>query len=310
MTLLITGGSGMVGTAFKDLGVEAVYLSSEDADLRDYQNTKEVFKKYSPTRVIHLAAKVGGVKSNSSFIGDFYTDNIYINTNVLRACHEIGVLKVVSLMSTCVYPKKEFVTYPLTENQLHLGEPHETNFGYAYSKRMLDVQSRAYRNQFGCNFITAIPNNLYGKYDNFHLEDSHVIPAIMRKMFDAKSSGRDLVLWGDGEPLREFTYAQDIAKILMFLLDNYNEEEPINIGSTQEYSIFQVASLMKEIMNYDGRIDWDITKPKGQYRKPCNNQKLLSLGWKEEEYTSLVEGLNKTYEWFIMNYPQVRGIDV
>ena len=310
MTLLITGGNGMVGNAFKSIGTDAIYLSSKDADLRKYEETKRVFEKYNPTKVIHLAAKVGGVKSNSSFIGDFYTDNIYINTNVLKVSHELGVEKVLSLMSTCVYPKREYVSYPLTEEQLHLGEPHETNFGYAYSKRMLDVQSRAYRNQFGCNFITAIPNNLYGEHDNFHLEDSHVIPAIMRKMFDAQSNDQDLVLWGDGKPLREFTYAQDIAKILMFLLENYNGESPINIGSTNEYSILEVSNIIKELMNFNQQVIWDTTKPKGQYKKPCSNLKLLELGWDKSDYTCLKKGLKKTYDWFIMNYPNIRGINV
>jgi len=299
----------MLGSAFKSLGVEAVYLSSKEADLRDYRETKKVFQKYSPTRVIHLAAKVGGVKSNSSFLGDFYTDNMYINTNVLKVCQELGVSKVLSLMSTCVYPKREFISYPLTEEQLHLGEPHETNFGYAYSKRMLDVQSRAYRNQFGCNFITAIPNNLYGEYDNFHLEDSHVIPAIMRKMHEAKSEKEDLVLWGDGTPLREFTYAPDIARILMFLLEHYNDESPINIGSEEECSIASVATIVKTLMDFKQEIIWDTSKPKGQYKKPCSNQRLLELGWDKKGYTPLSEGLKKTHEWFIMNYPNIRGVD-
>ena len=143
-----------------------------------------------------------------------------------------------SLLSTCVYPDAPYITYPLTEAQLHLGPPHVSNFGYAYAKRAVDVMSRAYRQQYGCNFITAIPNNLYGENDNFHLEDSHVIPALIRKIWEAKiNNKKNVKCWGDGTPLREFTYSKDIARILIFLLENYNEPGPINIGSTNEYSI-------------------------------------------------------------------------
>ena len=163
---------------------------------------------------------MGGLKANLNNLGSFYYENIIINSNVLEASRKFNVKKVVSLLSTCVYPDK--ITYPLTEEQIHNGKPHDSNYGYAYAKRMLDVQSQAYRDQYGCNFITAIPNNLFGENDNFDLENSHLIPAIIRKVHEAKMNNSDIILWGDGSPLREFTYSKDLAKIILFLLNNYD----------------------------------------------------------------------------------------
>lgn len=298
---IVTGGSGMVGTAAKQLLPEAEYITREQLHGSNY-----VVKDKT---VIHLAAKVGGVKVNTEQVCDFYTENSIINQRVLGHAHAEGAEKVVSLLSTCVYPDAHHVTYPITEKQLHLGPPHTSNYGYAYAKRMVDVMSRAYRQQYGCNFITAIPNNLYGENDNFHLEDSHVIPALMRKIWEAKIHGIDHIeCWGSGQPLREFTYSQDIVKILLFLLDRYDDETPINIGNTEEYSIEEVVDMLCDILDYKGTIVWDHTKPSGQYRKPTSNRLLLDLGWEKEWYTPLQEGLKKTCEWFKMNYPNVRGV--
>jgi GDP-L-fucose synthase len=307
MSILITGGSGMVGTSFKELSHDIISVSSSDCDLRSLSQTKALFNTTSPDYVVHLAAKVGGVKANTDYMGDFYRDNLLINTNVLECSRMSGVKKVVSLLSTCVYPDK--VLYPLTEEQIHDGPPHSSNFAYAYAKRMLDVQSRAYRKQYGCNFITAIPNNLYGPNDNFHLEDSHVIPAIIRKVWEAKLSQRPVVLWGDGTPLREFTYSKDIAEILLFLLKNYNDDHPVNIGKTGHIEIKKVAKIVCEFLDYNfNDIRWDSTKPSGQHKKPSSNKKLIHIGWDDKKYTSLRDGLKKTCDWFIINYPNVRGI--
>jgi len=229
-----------------------------------------------------------------------------INTNVLDAARRYRVKKVVSLLSTCVYP--DDAKYPLTPEQFNDGPPHSSNFGYAYAKRMVDVYSRALRQQYGCNFICAVPNNLYGLHDNFHLEDGHVIPAIIRKVHQAKKTGEPPVFWGTGENLREFTYASDISKILLFLMENYSGVVPINIGTTEERSIKSVVSSICEYMNYDGEVQWDITKPSGQYRKPSCNKNLLQLGWNKNEYTEFDKGLKMTCEWYEENYPNVRGI--
>ena len=191
-----------------------------------------------------------------------------MNNNILYAAKNSKVKKVVSLLSTCVYPDLQHISYPLTEDQLHLGPPHASNFGYAYSKRMLDVLSRAYRQQYNCNFITAIPNNLYGENDNFDLNNGHVIPSLIRKIWEAKIQGVDHVeCWGDGTPLREFTYSQDIAEILIFLLKEYDNEDPINIGNTVEHSIKEVVEILCLLLGYEGEIEWNTSKPNGQHRK-------------------------------------------
>ena len=298
---IITGGTGMVGSAFKRVLPEAEYPNREQFHnlLFDPQDKG----------IIHLAAKVGGVKANTEEMAQFYYENSNINQKILHDAHHRGANKVLSLLSTCVYPDAPYVTYPLTEDQLHLGPPHHSNFGYAYAKRMVDVMSRAYRQQYGCNFITAIPNNLYGENDNFDLENSHVIPALIRKVWEAKMNKEPSVFcWGDGSPLREFTYSEDIARILLFLMENYDDPEPINIGNTDEYSIKEVVEMICDILGYDGELEWQTDQPSGQHRKPSSNQKLLDLGWKKENYTPLKEGLKKTCEWFIINYPNVRGI--
>ena len=230
---------------------------------------------------------------------------ISIQEKIIKT-QDFNIKKVVSLLSTCVYP--DDAIYPLTEEQIHLGPPHASNFGYAYAKRMLDVQSRAMRQQYGCNFITAIPNNLFGPNDNYDLEGSHVIPAIMRKMHEAKLGNENVILWGDGSPLREFTYSKDLAEILLFLLERYDEPEPINVGNTQEYSIKEVAEMIAEIVGFDGKIVWDTSKPMGQHRKPSDNSKLIELGWKQENYTDLKKSLTETYKWVILKYPNLRGM--
>ena len=295
----------MVGSALKRVHPAATYVGSQDCDLTDRDKTLKLFEIHRPDHVIHLAAKVGGVKGNNDYVADFFTKNIQMNTNVLAACHAFGVKKVISLLSTCVYPDE--VRYPLTENQIHNGPPHSSNFGYAYAKRMLDVQSRAYRNQYGCNFITAIPNNLYGENDNFHLTDGHVIPAMIRKVYEAKINDvASVTFWGDGSPLREFTYSEDLAKILLFLLESYNNPEPINVGNTGEMSIRDIAKLIIDHIGYSGAVVWDTGMPVGQYRKPSSNKKLLDLGW--DKYTNFKTTLARTCDWFIQNYPNVRGV--
>ena len=292
----------MVGSAFRRLCPAAEYPTR--AQFHDGSYSAE------DKCIIHLAAKVGGVKANTDQMADFYNINSNINQKLLhQACFE-NAKKVVSLLSTCVYPDAPYITYPLTEEQLHLGPPHPSNFGYAYAKRMVDVASRAYRQQYGCNFITAIPNNLYGENDNFDLENSHVIPAIIRKVWEAKINEKPFVeCWGDGSPLREFTYSEDIVKILLFLIENYDEPGPINIGNTEEHSIKHVVEVICSILQYDGEIRWNTKMPSGQHRKPSSNQKLLSLGWKQENYTNFKKGLTNTCEWFILKYPNIRGIN-
>ena len=308
--ILVTGGSGLVGYSLKWGYVHgnsipnATFLSSSDCDLRDPYQTDRIFSEIKPDAVIHLAAKVGGVKANIQNAADFYYDNIMINTNVLHSCFKNNVSKVISLMSTCVYPDE--TSYPLKEKNVHNSPPHDSNFSYAYAKRMIDIQSRSYRQQYGCNFITLIPNNLYGENDNFKTGDSHVIPSIIRKIYEAKVHKKEVTLWGDGSPLREFTYSGDMGEIVLFALENYDEAPPLNVGNSKEYSIKEVASLICEYLEFDGAVSWDISQPSGQFKKPSDNSRFLELGWNRDSYTSLKEGLRKTCDWFVKNYPRVR----
>lgn len=301
--ILVTGGRGMVGHAVKKVLPDAMYPTRQDLDLLNVPQIKAFFANNSVEAVIHLAAKVGGVKANTEYVGDFFTENVRMNTNLLETCVNTHVKKVVSLLSTCIYP--DSVTYPITEEQLHLGAPHESNYGYAYAKRMLDVQSRAYRQQYGCNFICAVPNNLYGENDNYDLENGHVIPALMHRIWNAKINNIPTVeVWGDGSPLREFTHSDDVAKSLLFLLKVYNEPQPINIGQSKENSIREVVSILVENLEYGGEIVWNADKPQGQLRKPSSNQKFIDLGWDEEKYCDIRNGLKSACEWFKINYPK------
>ena len=307
--ILITGGTGMVGQGFSDLKTDYEFVSvgSSQYDLRHANEANSMILDHNPDAIIQLAARVGGVKGNTEFVADFFKDNILINTNVLDASRKLGVKKVVSLLSTCVYPDE--AQYPLTPDQFHDGPPHQSNFGYAYAKRMVDVYSRALRQQYGCNFICAVPNNLYGLHDNFDLENGHVIPAIIRKIYDAKLTNETPVFWGTGSNLREFTFASDVSKILLFLLENYDEPLPVNIGTIEERSIKSVVDSVCQYMRYTGPVRWDKEKPSGQFRKPSSNSKLLRLGWKKQQYTNFEKGLKMTCEWYEKNYPNVRGVE-
>ena len=302
----------MLGHAFKGISPDDEYPTHKVLDLSDKEKTYNYFNSLSTSSVdsvIHLAGKVGGVKANTELVSDFYSINNSINNNIIDSCIRTKIPRLVCCLSTCIYPDEKYVTYPLTEEQLHNGPPHISNFGYAYAKRMVDVQLRAARNQYKYNYISVVPNNMYGKYDNFDLENGHVIPSLIRKIWEAKINNKpSFEVWGDGETYREFTYAEDIAKAILFCLERYNDPEPINIGSTNEYKLKDIITLICKKLDYKGDIVYDTTKPKGQVRKPTSNKKFLNLGWKEEFYTPIEIGLEKTCNWFKDNYPNIRGL--
>lgn len=309
MSVIVTGARGLLGSEVINLSSDAIGIASTDCNLTESAFLIENISSSHPNHrtVIHCAARVGGVKANTDYVAEFFDDNMKMNMNVLDNCKEAG-LKLVSVLSTCIYPDAPYVNYPLTEDQLHLGPPHHSNFGYAYAKRMLEVQSRAYRQQFGCNFISAVPNNLYGPNDNYDLEAGHVVPALIRKFHESQLKGDDkVVIWGTGKPLRDFTFARDAARIILWLAENYDGPEPINIGNPEEVSIKKLVEMIGEEMNFKGQATFDNTNPDGQYRKPCSNAKLRSLGW-DGEYVSLRAGLKETIKSFKMRYPDVRGI--
>ena len=308
--VLVTGGHGMVGSELRAIRPDFLFPKKNELDLLSLGSVKNFFgeRQGEIRAVIHLAARVGGVKANSDFVADFFYENSVMNQNLLQVCADEKIEKVVSMLSTCVYPDEKYVNYPLTEDQLHAGPPHDSNFGYAFAKRMLDVQSRAYRKQYGCNFVTAIPNNMYGLNDNYDLESSHVVPALIRKFYEAKAEKRDHVtIWGTGSPKREFTFARDAAQISLWLLENYDGESPVNIGNTGSITIKDLVYIISEEVRFNGSLVFDESKPDGQFEKPSSNEKLMSLGW-DGKYTNLRSGIRETVEHFSRCYPHVRGI--
>ena len=313
MKILVTGGTGMLGgaVAAEPTHHELIMVGSGDADLTDAKQAMSIITDTNPDAILHLAAKVGGVKGNMDNMANFYEDNTLINLNVLRSArlHSLARdkhIKLLSVLSTCIYPDQ--VQYPLTVQQIHNGPPHDSNFGYAYAKRMLDVHARAVKEQYGLQWMSAVPNNIYGQYDNFSLKSSHVVPALIRKIYEGKNKNKKVVLWGDGSALREFTYSRDVGNILLWMIDNYHSSVPLNIGNTEEYTMSEVASIICDIIGYSyDDILWDATKPSGQLRKPSDNTTFLNEH-KDFKYTPLTRGLILTCEWFIEQYPNLRGV--
>ena len=295
MKILVTGGSGLVGSA-----ITAHFKPSRDElDLMDFDSVVDYIEENEITHIIHCAARVGGLKANMEHLGEFFYENIIINTNVLEAARRCGVEKVVSFMSTCVFP--DDATHPLSPDQIHNGEPHSSNYAYAYAKRMLEVQSRAYREQYGCNFVTVIPCNIYGPNDNFDLDSSHVIPALIHKCYIAKENGTDFEVWGTGQAYREFVYVDDVATIAKWVLHNYDEPEPFIISPDLEISMAVLAQTIMYKTNRHGTIIYDHTKPDGQLRKPSDNS-ILKKCLPDFEFIPIQEGLSRTINWFLEEY--------
>jgi GDP-L-fucose synthase len=305
MTTLVTGSNGLVGSAVRALNPpEYFFATKEDADLLDFEQTMALFSKIKPKRVLHLAALVGGVGGNSLNSADYFMGNLRININTLEAARVNGVERLVSFMSTCVFPDN--VDYPLTPRSLHSGPPHPSNFGYAYAKRMLEVQTRAYRVQWGLKYSIAIPANIYGPYDNFDLQNGHVVPSLIHKIYKAKIENMPLQVWGTGKSLREFIYSEDIARLAIWMLDNYDNSEPLILSNSSESSIQSIVELIVNLMNFSGEVVFDTSKPDGQYRKPSDSEILKSLN-PEFKFVPIEEGFKRTIDWFIHNYPLIRG---
>ena len=296
---LVTGGRGLVGSS---LSGDINRVGSE-FDLRDKAVTDKLFSDLSPKNVIHCAARVGGLGGNMNHKGEFFYDNIMMNTNVIESCRIHNVKKLVCFLSTCVFPSD--VEYPLTEKKIHLGPPHNTNDSYSYAKRMAEVQIRAYREQYGLNYVTVIPTNIYGPNDNFDLDNGHVVPSLIHKCYLAKKNNTPFKIWGSGKPLREFIFSKDVGKLTEWVLDNYEGEEPLILSTSDEVSIKDVVNLIVKHMSFDGEVIWESDKPDGQFRKPSDNSKLLSY-LPDFKFTSLDEGLKETIDWFIDNYENCR----
>ena len=295
----IAGHRGLVGGAlvkrFTQEDCTLLTVGHADLDLRDQAAVNAWMDRNKPQIVVLAAARVGGILANATYPADFLYDNLMIEANILHAAHRIGVEKVLLLGSSCIYPK--FAPQPIDEDSLLTGPLEPTNEWYALAKIAGVKLCAAYRAQHGCDFISAMPTNLYGFGDNFDLASSHVMPALMRKMHDAKVEGRrEVEIWGSGRPLREFLHVDDLADALLFLLEHYSAPEPINVGSGQEVSIAELARLVADVVGFGGEFAFDASKPDGTPRKFLDTRRLTALGWKAR--TPLRQGIAGVYDWY------------
>lgn len=312
--VMVTGGSGLVGMAIKDyvetLGNKQdnetwIFLSSSDGDLRDRKQTEAIFEKYKPTHVIHLAAKVGGLFANMAQKVEFYRENVLINDNIMELCRITKVQKLVSFLSTCIFPDK--TSYPIDETMLHNGPPHPSNEGYAYAKRLIDTLNRAYAEEYGCNFTSIIPTNIYGPNDNFSIQNGHVIPGLIHKCYLAKTNGTPFTIWGSGTPLRQFIYSLDLAELTVWVMREYHSPDPItlSVDESAEVSIRDVALSVAKAMKFEGEVIFDTDKADGQFKKTACNKKLR--GYRPDyQFTDIHEGIQKSVDWFVANYESAR----
>jgi GDP-L-fucose synthase len=296
MKILVTGGSSMVGKHLKKFLPNAIYLSSADCDLRNFNNTYEVFKFHKPDAIIHLAAKVGGILDNINDPVGFFDDNIYINSNVIKCAYSLGIKKVVSILSTCIYPDVLSKSqYPIKEEYLHLGPPTKTNFAYGYAKRCMAVQMDSYNEQYGTQYSYLIPCNLYSEHDHFEGNKAHFLSSLIKKIILAKQKNQGAIeLFGSGSPLRQFMYAEDLAKAITLTIEN-TKNFSYNICTPENLSIKQIAEVALKACNADYlKIIWDKSKPDGQFRKDASSEKFLK-DYPDFQFTPLSEGILKTY---------------
>lgn len=300
--VFVAGHRGMVGSAIvrrlASEGCEVLTATRAELDLRNQQAVGAWFLKHRPDLVFLAAAKVGGILANDSFPADFLYDNLMIEANMIEAAHRTDVSKLLFLGSSCIYPK--FAPQPITENSLLTGPLEPTNEWYAIAKIAGIKLTQAYRKQFGRNFISAMPTNLYGPGDNFDLQSSHVLPALIRKMHEAKTNGAvDVTLWGTATPRREFLHVDDLADACVFLMKTYSSDEHINIGFGEDVTIRELAEVVKAVVGFEGNIVCDTSKPDGTPRKLMDSNRLAELGWTAR--TPLAEGIAGVYRWFLDN---------
>ncbi|OHD12053.1 MAG: GDP-fucose synthetase [Spirochaetes bacterium GWB1_27_13] len=305
--IYVAGHRGLVGSAIvRKLQGEGynnlVLKTHKELDLLDANAVKNFFEKEKPDYVFQAAAKVGGILANSTQKADFIYQNLQMQNNIIHNSYIYGVKKLLFLGSSCIYPK--LCPQPIKEEYLLSGYLEQTNDAYAIAKIAGLIMCKSYNEQYKTNFISAMPTNLYGYNDNFDLKNSHVLPALIRKFHDAKINKLDKVLvWGTGSPLREFLFVEDLADALIFLINNYNEDTHINVGTGEDVSIKDLALIVKKIVGFEGVIEFDTTKPDGTPRKLLDVSKLNGLGWKAK--TSLEEGIRLTYKWYLENYEEV-----
>ena len=292
--ILVTGGTGMVGTYLKEILPDAKYIGSKDCDLTDVKQVNELWGDFKPTNVVHLGAKVGGIVENLQYPADFYEINTIMNTNVLRVSRKHNVMRLTGILSTCMYPDV-VETYPMTEDNIHDGPPSFANFSYGFTKRSLSVGIDAYNKQHGTNWNYLIPCNLYGEYDHFEdPEKCHFITALIRKIIDAENNGEEnITLFGTGSPLRQFMHASDLARVIKIVTEN-DITESFNVATPEENSIKDMATITLDALDKNMGVVFDSDKPDGQYRKTVSCDKMMSL-ISDFEFTKLKDGVVKVY---------------
>lgn len=297
----VAGHTGLVGSALqraidKEPGLAFVGASRAELDLFDRKRVMDFVDSERPDWVVIAAARVGGIVANSTYPVEFLTENLRIEMNLLEACHEANIERVLFLGSSCIYPR--LAPQPIREEFLLTGELEPTNEPYALSKIVGIKLVQAFRRQYGRSWISAMPTNLYGPNDNFDLQSSHVLPAMIRKFDDARrGSLTNVTLWGTGRPRREFLHVDDLANACLHLLANYDDAEPVNVGTGEDLEIRELANLVSAAVNFDGRIDWDETKPDGTPRKVLNVSKIQAMGWRPT--IDLASGIASTYDWYL-----------
>ena len=295
--ILVTGGSGLVGQHLQDILPDATYISSTDYDLTDLQQVRDMMNEYQPTSVIHLAARVGGIVDNINYPVDYLEENVLMNTNVLKACHEFDVEKVIAILSTCVYPDV-VETYPMKEEDLFNGPPTPTNFSYGFAKRCMAAHIDSYRKQYDKKWSYLIPCNLYGEYDKYEEHHSHFVSALIRKIYEAKDS---IELWGTGKPLRQFMYGGDLARVIKYMIDK-DVVGSFNVAPEWVHSINDLAEIGKKACLKEKLVvNYDSTKPDGQFRKDVDSSKMLAV-LKDFKFTPIGEGIKKVYDNFSKRY--------
>jgi GDP-L-fucose synthase len=302
MKMLVAGGTGLAGSAIirelERVNKKVIGISSKDVNLLDRAKTFSYIKDLSPTVIIDAAAKVGGVGSNNSYPVEFLSQNLQIQSNLMDAAHEAKVEKFVFLGSSCIYPRN--CAQPIKEDYLLTGELEQTNSAYAVAKIAGIELIKSYRKEYGYSWISVMPTNLYGPNDNFDLENSHVLPALIRKFVEAKrNNSTEVVLWGSGTPLREFLHVDDLAKAILVCLEKYDDSQQINIGSGDEISIKDLAAKISNLTGFTGGIVWDANRPDGTPRKVLDSTKINNLGWKPS--ITLDQGIASTVEWYQEN---------
>ena len=309
--VVVTGGAGFLGSVvvaqLRALGCSRIIVPrSRDYDLVEMADVKRLYHDAAPDLVIHLAARVGGIGANQANAGKFFYDNLMMGVQLMEVGRQRHLQKFVALATICSYPK--VTPIPFSEDDLWNGYPEETNAPYGLAKKMLLVQSQAYRQQYGFNSIVLFPVNLYGPGDNFDLTTSHVIPALIRKCFEAKSAQRsEIILWGDGSPSREFLYVEDAAEGILRAAETYNESLPVNLGTGEEITIRSLASMIAAEIGFTGRIGWDTSKPNGQPRRCLNVDRAKQFFGFQAKH-SLRDGLKKTIQWFRANRDPLREV--